>query len=155
FLATHAPLHIRRARIQGRALIPTDHVVDENGVLRDFLGRKPDTGTLLMPVVGESGSGKSHLVRWVRSNIRDSDRVKVIYLEKARTSLRAVIEALLEGAEDESLAHLRDEIRSFSGTLDETALARRLINALNEALAATSPGDMTGSARILAGPRGL
>lgn len=155
FLATHAPLHIRRARIQGRALIRTDHVADEKGVLRDFLGRKPDTGTLLMPVVGESGSGKSHLVRWVRSNIRDSDHTKVIYLEKARTSLRAVIEALLEGAGDQSLAHLRDEIRSFSGTLDETALARRLINALNEALAATSPGDMTGGARILVGPRGL
>jgi hypothetical protein len=155
FVATHAPLHIRRARIQGRTLIPTDKVVDEHGVLRDFLGRKPDTGTLLMPVVGESGSGKSHLVRWIRSNIRDSERVKVIYLEKARTSLRAVIDALLEGTEDESLAHLRDEIRTFSGTLDETALARRLVNALNEALAATSPADMGGTARILAGPRGL
>jgi hypothetical protein len=155
FLATHAPLRIRRARIQGRNLLPTDHVVDERGVLRDFLERKSDTGTLLMPVVGESGSGKSHLVRWVRSNIRDSSRVKVIYLEKARTSLRAVIEALLEGADDQSLARLRDQIRAFSGTLDETALARRLVNALNEALAATSPGDLAGAARILAGPSGL
>lgn len=155
FLATHAPLRIRKARIQGRNLLPTQEVVNENGVLRDFLDRRPDTGTLLMPVVGESGSGKSHLVRWIRSKITDSDRVKAIYLEKARTSIRAVVEALIEGSADESLAHLLDEVRAFSGTLDETALARRLINALNEELAATSPGDMIGSARILAGPRGL
>ncbi|OOC50883.1 MULTISPECIES: protein DpdH [Nocardiopsis] len=155
FLATHTPLRIRRSRIQGRSLTPTDTVVDEGMVLEDFLTRRPDTGTLLMPVVGDSGSGKSHLVRWVREKIPASDKRQVIYLEKARTSLKAVIEALLQGIEDESLNNLRNTIHSFSEGTDETTLARRLVNALNEALAVTTSKDASGAARMLTGPRGL
>ncbi|MEU8800781.1 protein DpdH [Spirillospora sp. NPDC048819] len=155
FLATHAPLRIRQAAVRGRDLIREDIEVGEEDVLKDFLTRKADTGTLLMPIVGDSGSGKSHLVRWVRENIRDNDKYQVIYLEKSRTSLKAVIEELLSGVQDESLDKLRADINSFSSGLDETALARRLVNALNEALAATSPRDMQGSARSLAGPKGL
>lgn len=161
FLATHAPLRIRQARIQGRSLSPIpDKWFDEMTVLNDFLHRKSSTGTLLMPVVGDTGSGKSHLVRWARERIRESaatsEKYKVIYLEKSQTSLKAVIEALLEGVEDESLEKLRSEVRSFSGGTNEEKLARRLINALNETLAATTPNDLPGAvARVLAGPRGL
>ncbi|MCK9871170.1 ATP-binding protein [Nocardiopsis dassonvillei] len=156
FLATHTPLRIRRSRIHGRSLTPTDTVVNEEAVLKDFLTRRSDTGTLLMPVVGDSGSGKSHLVRWVREKIPTSDKHHVIYLEKARTSLKAVIEELLQGIEDESLTNLRNTIRSFSEGTDETALARRLVNALNEALAGTTPKDTSSrEARVLTGPKGL
>nr|WP_276516423.1 protein DpdH [Streptomonospora nanhaiensis] len=157
FLATHAPLRIRRARIQGRRLTPTDtdSVVDETTVLGDFLNRRADTGALLMPVVGDSGSGKSHLVRWVREQVPPSDKRQVIYLEKSRTSLKAVIEELLRGIEDDALTSLRNDINSFSEGADETAVARRLINALNESLAATSSREMSGDARVLVGPRGL
>lgn len=155
FLATHTPLRIRRARIQGRSLIPMDGTADEHAVLTDFLERRSTTGALLMPVVGDTGSGKSHLVRWVRENIPASSDRQVIYLEKTQTSLKAVVNALLEGVDSESLSKLRADIDSFSSGLDEVALARRVINALNEALAATSPRDLSGANRILAGPRGL
>ncbi|MEU8304848.1 protein DpdH [Actinomadura sp. NPDC048955] len=155
FLATHTPLRIRRARIQDRSLIPMDGTADEGTVLADFLERRSTTGALLMPVVGDTGSGKSHLVRWVRENIPVSGDRQVIYLEKTQTSLKAVVNALLEGVDSESLSKLRADIDSFSSGLDEVALARRLINALNEALAATSPRDLSGANRILAGPRGL
>jgi hypothetical protein len=128
---------------------------DENAVLSDFLNRKPDTGTLLMPVVGDTGTGKSHLVRWVRNNIPPSDDQCVIYLEKSRTSLKAVIHTLIADADDDTLQKLKEDIGSFSSGLDEISLARRLINALNESLAQTAPSDMTGAARILAGARGL
>ena len=154
FAATHTPLRIRRAQIRGRSLALMEGTVDENIVLNDFLSRKPDTGTLLMPVVGDTGTGKSHLVRWVRNNIPPSDNHSVIYLEKSRTSLKAVI-GTLAGAGSTAPAELQDDIGSFSAGLDETALARRIINALNESLAQTTPGDMTGPARILAGTRGL
>ena len=154
FVATHTPLRIRRAQIRGRSLALMEGTVDENIVLDDFLSRKPDTGTLLMPVVGDTGTGKSHLVRWVRNHIPPSDNHTVIYLEKSRTSLKAVI-GTLAGAGSTALAELQDDIGSFSAGLDETALARRIINALNESLAQTTPGDMTGPARILAGSRGL
>ncbi|MGA4792245.1 protein DpdH [Nocardia sp. AB354] len=155
FLATHAPLRIHKARIQGRSLVPMDSAVTERVVLDDFLNRKSDTGTLLMPIVGDSGSGKSHLVRWVRENIPQRDNYQVIYLEKSQTSLKAVVTALLEGVEDDSLAQLRSDVRSFSASLDDIGLARRLINALNEALATTTAKDLSGDARVLAGPKGL
>ncbi|MER5418957.1 protein DpdH [Streptosporangium roseum] len=166
FLATHAPLRIHKARIQGRTLVSASNspgqsdTVDESAVLHDFLTRKLPTGTLLMPIVGDSGSGKSHLVRWVRENIphgpETTNKYNVIYLEKSRTSLKAVIESLLEGVIDDSLDALRSEIRSFSSSTSEEKLARRLINALNEALAATNTNDVTGAtARMLTGPRGL
>ncbi|MEY9211936.1 ATP-binding protein [Thermobifida halotolerans] len=155
FLATHAPLRIRRSHIQGRDLVSTDTMVNEHEVLRDFLERRPDTGTLLMPIIGDSGSGKSHLVRWVKERFPRSDRHHVIYLEKAKTSLKAVIETLLEGVNDKNLDRLREDIRSFSTRMDAEALARRLVNSLNEALAATKPAELSGAARALAGPGGL
>lgn len=127
FVATHTPLRIRRAQIQGRSLALMDGAADENSVLSDFLSRKPDTGTLLMPIVGDTGTGKSHLVRWVRDNIPRSEHQCVIYLEKSRTSLKAVIETLLTDADNAALEKLRDDIGSLSAGLDETALARRLL----------------------------
>ncbi|GIH72021.1 protein DpdH [Sphaerimonospora thailandensis] len=156
FLATHAPLRISRSLIKGRDLKPTGITVDERTVLRDFLESKLTTGTLLMPVVGDSGSGKSHLVRWVREHIPSSARRRVIYLEKSETSLKSVVEKLLEGVEGDSLDQLRKDVRSFSEGVDEESLSRRLINALNEALAKTGPDDVPSrQARVLSGPKGL
>lgn len=154
FVATHTPLRIRRAQIRGRSLALMEGTTDENAVLSDFLNRKPDTGTLLMPVVGDTGTGKSHLVRWVRNNITPSDNRCLIYLEKSRTSLKAVIETLAD-AGSTALEKLSNDIGSFSSGLDERGLARRLINSLNESLAQTTPNDMTKTARMLSGPRGL
>ncbi|GII52780.1 hypothetical protein Pth03_11690 [Planotetraspora thailandica] len=156
FLATHAPLRIRRSLINGRSLTPTDATVDERTVLQDFLDAKSNTGTLLMPVVGDSGSGKSHLVRWVREHIPPSARRRMIYLEKSETSLKSVVEKLLEGAEGDSLDQLRKDVRSFSEGMTEESLSRRLVNALNEALAKTGPDEVPSKqARILSGPKGL
>ena len=102
FTATHTPLRIRKAHIRGRSLELMEGKADENAVLADFMERDSDTGTLLMPVVGDTGTGKSHLVRWVGMNIPPSDRYRVIYLEKSRTSLKAVVETLLDGADRNS-----------------------------------------------------
>ncbi|GII65351.1 hypothetical protein Skr01_54360 [Sphaerisporangium krabiense] len=156
FLATHAPLRIRRSLINGRSLTPTNATADERIVLQDFLEAKSNTGTLLMPVVGDSGSGKSHLVRWVREHIPPSVRRRVIYLEKTETSLKSVVEKLLEGAEGDSLDQLRKDVRSFSEGMTEESLSRRLVNALNEALAKTGSDEVPSKqARILSGPKGL
>ncbi|MEU6578176.1 protein DpdH [Streptomyces sp. NPDC046805] len=155
FLATHAPLRIRRSRLDGRAVLSDGPLIDEETVRDEFLALKSDTGALLLPIVGDSGTGKSHLVRWVYENLPDSDRCKVIYLEKAKTSLRAVIDALLADAEDGTLAQLRAEIHQFTDSVDAATLSRRLVNALSESLAATTPRDVPQHARPLAGPRGL
>lgn len=155
FMATHAPLRIRRAGLDGRAIVSDGPLIDEKTVLKDFLSLRSDTGALLLPVVGDSGTGKSHLVRWVRENLPASDKYKVIYLEKAKTSLRAVIDALLADAGSGALAQLRADIHRFTDGVDAVTLSRRLVNALSEALAATTARDVPQHARPLAGPRGL
>lgn len=159
FRATHAPLRIKRARLDGRQLVLEEQHVDEQAVLHDFLHHKSNTGALLMPVVGESGSGKSHLVRWVQEHLADSDGQsasrEVIYLEKHRTSLKAVIQALIARAESDELTQLKSEVDRFTSAVDAPALARRLVHSLNETLVAETGSGVSGPARQLFGPHGL
>ncbi|MDN3029459.1 protein DpdH [Streptomyces sp. S.PB5] len=157
FLATHAPLRIKRARIMdGRELVIGGDPIGERAVLEDFLALRADSGTLLMPVVGESGSGKSHLVRWVREQLADvegSDKREVIYLEKSKTSLKAVVSTLIAQVQSKELAQLKEDIDRFTEDIDEESLARRILNELSEALEATSPSsESLPLARMLVGP---
>ena len=99
FLATHAPLRIRRQAGAVGADVPM--LVTESKVLDEFLDAPPNNGVLVATVLGESGAGKSHLVRWVNAN---DSCVKpgrhVIYLQKTETSLKDVVEALLVDQHD-------------------------------------------------------
>ncbi|WP_228554034.1 protein DpdH [Catenulispora pinisilvae] len=157
FLATHAPLRIRRATIDGSTVSPIGEPIDEAVVLKDFLTRRPATGTLLMPVVGDSGSGKSHLVRWVQEQLllTPDDRRHVIYLPKMQTSLAAVVDALLSGIEGAQFDQLRADIHRLSTSMDQDRLSRRLVAELYGSLAATMRKDVSGPARDLTGPKGL
>ncbi|WP_414939671.1 protein DpdH [Amycolatopsis sp. cmx-11-51] len=161
FLATHAPFRLRRSRLTGgtredaKNLERAADLVDEEAVLSDFLTRKSDTGALLMPIVGESGTGKSHLVRWVRERVADTPRRKVIYLEKGKTSLKAVIAELLADLESDNAAELRRTIDQLSSSVEPEALARRLINSIEEELSNTTQDGVSGPARVLRGPRGV
>ncbi len=152
FFATHAPLRIRRSAGAGR---PSESasVVDEATVLRDFLQRRPANGVLLMPVIGESGTGKSHLVRWVHAKIPATDRRHVIYLPKTRTSLKAVVRALLAGVSSGPLAQLTVDVDRLSTEVDQAGLEQRLLNQMQEALAAAEPS--ASPVRALVGPKGL
>lgn len=158
FLATHAPLRIKRARIiDEKELTLEGEPIREEDVFKDFLALRPDSGTLLMPVVGDSGSGKSHLVRWVRERLAKADEgaddCEVIYLEKSKTSLKAVVSTLIAKAESSELAQLKEDITRFTEDIDEESLARRILNELSEALEATSPStESRPLARMLVGP---
>ncbi|MFJ8923490.1 protein DpdH [Streptomyces sp. NPDC102415] len=155
FLSTHTRLSIQRSRINGRSFNSTGESVTEEDVRDDFLNRRTSTRTLLLPVVGESGSGKSHLVRWVRENIQLTDDRKIIYLEKSKTSLRHVIDSLLDGVEDDEIEQIRKDIRHVTGTFNAASLARRLITQLSVALADLGRDMVSGKKRQLVGPRGI
>jgi ABC-type oligopeptide transport system ATPase subunit len=159
FRATHAPLRIQRARLDGRQLVLEGQPVDEGTVLHDFLNHESNSGALLMPIVGESGSGKSHLVRWVREHLElvdDGRRDReIIYLEKHRTSLKAVVQSLIAKADSDELKQLKAEIDKFTADIDASVLARRLIHSLNETLVAETGRGVSGPARQLFGPHGL
>lgn len=159
FRATHAPLRIQRARLDGRQLVLEGQPVDERAVLHDFLNHESNTGALLMPIVGESGSGKSHLVRWVRDHLEllddQPEAREVIYLEKHRTSLKAVVQTLIAQADSDELKQLKAEIDKFTAEVDAPVLARRLIHSLNETLVAETGRGISGPARQLFGHHGL
>lgn len=161
FLATHAPLRIRRSKLNGgtrddaKSLVQENTTVDEKVVLKDFTEHVSDTGALLVPVVGDSGSGKSHLVRWIYEKIPKAENRKIIYLEKGKTSLKAVIRELLADLDTDRGAELRASIERFTESRDTPALARELLNSLEEELAATSSQGLSGAARTLRGPKGL
>ncbi|MGW1914959.1 protein DpdH [Streptomyces sp. NPDC002076] len=158
FLATHAPLRIKRARIMdGKELVIEGARIDEWTVLKDFMALRADSGALVVPVVGESGSGKSHLVRWIREQLAEmkdgADKREVIYLEKSKTSLKAVVSTLIAKAESSDLAQLKEDINKFTEDIDEESLARRILNELSEALEATPPNaESSPLARMLVGP---
>ncbi len=153
FFATHAPLRIYRSFVDGRRPDTRGKPVDEEEVRRDFLTRSTASGILLMPIIGQSGTGKSHLVRWVKEKTPSTERRQVIYLPKTRTSLKAVVKTLLAEVEGSELDQLKADVDRMSSELDQAGLERRLLNELNEAIAAAEPAP--GPARVLAGPGGL
>ena len=153
FFATHAPLRIYRTLASGRRPDNPGIPVDEEGVRNDFLSRPTANGILLMPVIGQSGTGKSHLVRWIKEKTPSTHDRQVIYLPKTRTSLKAVVKALLAEVEDGELDQLKADVDRMSTELDQAGLERRLLSHLHEALAAAEPSP--GQARVLAGPTGL
>ncbi|YCN56492.1 protein DpdH [Rhodococcus erythropolis] len=156
FLATHSPLRINQARLLGGTDIEnTGIAVREEDVLKDFLEAKSTTGALLMPIVGGSGSGKSHLVRWMNETIPEVEARKIIYLEKYKTSLRAVITALTQDSESGVLADLRRDIDLFSEGTSESKLANDLLDQLASTLLHTIASREDRNGRTLLGEKGL
>jgi hypothetical protein len=153
FFATHAPLTIYRANNEGVRPEPPGAPLDEEAVCRELLSSPTRGGVLLLPVIGESGTGKSHLVRWVKEKTESTGKRQVIYLEKKRTSLRGVVDALLAEIDRAELEELRSRVKHMSSETDEKTLQQRLLNQLQEALVA-APRE-AGIAGVLSGTRGL
>ncbi|UBV22728.1 ATP-binding protein [Mycolicibacterium fortuitum] len=136
------PLRIRRRHPD---LVDSDDgdKVTEIDVQKDFLTRTSPVGVLLMPVIGESGTGKSHLVRWIAERTKPDERRVVVYVPKAKTSLRALIRILLERVDIDSpeLTKLRDKVDEFATAVDEQVLQRQLIGALADAVTQAEPSN--------------
>lgn len=146
-LATHTPLGIRR-RAESTA-------ISETQFLHEFLDGPDKEGVRIAPVLGESGSGKSHLVRWVRAKMPNKQGRHVIYLEKAHTSLRDVIESLLLGQTGPNFDEIRAQLAGLRETVRQDQLERKILDELAGAVreAKVAPGDFL--TKALVGDRGL
>lgn len=152
FVATHAPLDIRRVTVAG-GRVAREELVDEGFLLKDFLERPTNNGVLVIPVIGESGSGKSHLVRWVHAQDLETDRRRVIYLPKDSTSLSGVVDRLLIGLTGSPFDEIRRDVGRLGRDVTQETLERRLLDELAESLRvapANSPHE-----RALVGESGL
>lgn len=107
--------------------------VTEREVLEQFL--KPDERMMLVPIIGGSGTGKSHLVRWIGAQLgKSNDRRRIVYVPKHGTSLRKVIELILDEMEGQDVAELRDALQSATSKLDERAAPSAVLGALADAV---------------------
>ncbi|RZS64544.1 hypothetical protein EV187_2931 [Agromyces ramosus] len=149
-LATHTPLRVRR-RGDGE----TGQVITEEVFIDEFLHGPVKEGVRVAPVIGESGSGKSHLVRWVYAALKESHGRHVIYLPKAQTSLRDVIERLLRDLPGPQFEEVRSKLDGLSEAVSKATLERKILDELAESVreAEVEPRDFL--AKALVGDRGL
>ncbi len=128
FQAIHHPLRLRQRKLGeragGRWVEESDIVVALQGPLR------PD-GYLFLPIVGGSGTGKSHLVRWVKDQIRDTRGWEVRYLPKNRTGLRRAIEIIIRDLHGPRISEAREALSAAPAhTEGDEILGERLLDEL-------------------------
>lgn len=121
FLATHQPAKLLKREVGDDK---GGEPYDEKRLLEDVLGYSGEM--LLVPIVGASGTGKSHLVRWLRAHILETEQRRVVYIPKYNTNLRRVIELILEGLAGPEIDEIRKSLAEAADALDERT-ARELL----------------------------
>ncbi|MFC1482247.1 protein DpdH [Myxococcota bacterium] len=86
--------------------------------LENFLSR--DRNHVQVAVLGESGAGKSHFIQWLRLAIPQDPSRRVITIPKAGTSLRGIIERLI----DELPEDVQVEFQASLNTAGQSSLPR-------------------------------
>ena len=126
FLATHVRTPIYRRSV-GTQVGGTE--VTEEQVLADLAALPVDMP--ILPILGESGTGKSHLVRWLRAHLTDTPTRRVLWIPKFRTSLRGVIDRILEGADGPDFDEIREAVKTATEGLTEREARLRLLASLS------------------------
>ena len=83
--------------------------VDEAALLAEFkrpVGNDPH----VVVISGATGTGKSHLVKWLHASA-DDPKWHVVYIEKRNTSLRRVIETILQDLTGPAIDDLREKLQ--------------------------------------------
>lgn len=147
FLAVHQPVPIGRLLDSSGRSIPAT----EQELLSEFCATQNVNQSHLIFVTGDVGTGKSHMVRWLRSSIGDRPDWHVVYIEKRETSLKRVIERIIDGIDTEQTARIRMALADASGddTLEQAAfrLSTELLYLirfeLGETVDVVAPGGVT------------
>lgn len=98
--------------------------------LEDFL--REDRPHALAAILGTTGSGKSHLVHWMRLNLqKEDDRRMVLVVRKSGTSLRAIVEMIINELPTDDQQGFRDTLnRAGEGTATRGGQKQQLLNDL-------------------------
>lgn len=147
FLAVHQTVPIARMMGASRGAVSAT----EQELLDKFCASGNVNQSHLIFVTGEVGTGKSHMVRWLRSSIGSRPDWHVVYVEKRETSLKRVIERIIDGIDTEHTARIRIALADASGddTLEQAAfrLSTELLYIIRFELGATvdviAPGGVT------------
>jgi len=128
FKAVHHPLRAQKRPIdqpEGGDWVLEDQVV------KHFTGPLRGDGYVFIPVVGQAGTGKSHLVRRVYEETKAHPGWRTIQLPKNRTSLRHVVEVLIEGLDGPVAKKAREDLLNAPAARETPdLLADRLIDTI-------------------------
>jgi hypothetical protein len=98
-------------------------------------------------VIGDAGSGKSHFVHWVELNIGKRDDLRVVSVPRSGTSLRWIVEKLIEELPPDEQGTYREKlVATPESVADFAELEIRLIHALELQLHNWEPTDEIGEA---------
>lgn len=101
--------------------------------LADFL--REDRPHSLAAILGETGSGKSHLVHWMRLNIKPSRERVVLVVRKSGTSLRNIVKMIIAELPAEQQASFLETLQSAGdGTQSRADQKQQLLNDLAQAI---------------------
>ncbi len=128
FQAVHHPLKLEQRPLGSRS---EGRWVEETEIVRVLEGPLRPDGYLLVPIIGGSGTGKSHLVKWVWHRTKDRYNWESRYLAKNRTSIRKVIEIVIEGLEGTAINDARRALQEAPAQSEsEQTLAERILDEL-------------------------
>lgn len=101
--------------------------------LADFL--REDRPHALAAILGETGSGKSHLVHWMRLNIKPTRERVVLVVRKSGTSLRNIVKMLIDELPFEQRASFLETLQSAGdGTQSRADQKQQLLNDLAQVI---------------------
>jgi len=101
--------------------------------LADFL--REDRPHALAAVLGETGSGKSHLVHWMRLNLRPDPKRLVLVVRKSGTSLRAIVRMIINHLKPEEQQSFLDTLQSAGdGNQSRDDQKQQLLNDLAQVI---------------------
>ncbi len=101
--------------------------------LSDFL--RDERPHALAAILGETGSGKSHLVHWMRLNIKPDENRLVLVVPKSGTSLRAIVKMIIEKLPKEEQQGFLDTLQSAGdGTQSRSDQKQQLLNDLAQVI---------------------
>ncbi|MBQ0903144.1 ATP-binding protein [Micromonospora sp. U21] len=127
FSAVHQSVPLARRTKAG-----TSQPVTEKDVLADLCQALTSNEPHIRFITGRVGTGKSHLVRWLRVHAPRRDDWHFVYIEKRNTSLRRIIEQVLDGIDTPTADNLRTSLARAASrvtTVPEAMLA--LLNHLH------------------------
>lgn len=131
-LAVHEPTALLRRAAQTGTSIPAT----ETQLLEELMRPVTDGSAVVIAITGASGVGKSHMVRWLRAQLkRHPRREEMVVVSIPKTaSLRRVVELILEPLHQAEYEALKKELARATDQLTPTTAAEFLAAALGVGL---------------------
>jgi hypothetical protein len=127
-LAVHEPTTLLRRAAQTGAEV----AASETELLEELMRPVTDGSAVVIAITGASGVGKSHMVRWLRAQLKRHPRrddLVVVSIPKT-ASLRRVVELILEPLHEEEYEVLKRDLAKASEQLTQMTAAELLAAAL-------------------------